>query len=75
MCLIILYPNIMTESLLHLGFLFGWSCSADFHQIVLPLFSILDFFVFSLDIGGTSVLVIVCVIFCAFVLLLMKSLD
>ena len=69
-----LSPNIMTESLSDLGFLFGWSCSADFRQIVLPSFSISDlFFVFSLDIGGTSVLVIACVVFCAFVMLLIEE--
>ena len=40
----------MTESILDLGFLFGWSCFVDIRQIVLPLFSIMDlFFVFSLD--------------------------
>ena len=53
----------------------GWSCSVDFRHIVLPSFSISDLlFVFSLDVDGTFVLVIACVIFCAFVMLLIEVL-
>ena len=48
------FKNLMINE-----FLFGWSCSADFRQIVLHSFLI--FFVFSLE---TPLLVIACVIFC-----------
>ena len=64
----------MTESLLDLGFSLGSFCSADYRQIALPPFSISDlFFVFSLDVGGTSVLIIASVVFCAFVMLLIEE--
>ena len=64
----------MSDFLLNLGFSFSWSCSVDSQQMALDSFSILDlFFVFFLDVGGTSVLVMVCVIFSAVVLLLIEE--
>ena len=64
----------MSDFLLNLGFSFSWSSSVDSQQMALDSFSILDlFFVFSLDVGGTSVLVMVCVIFSAVVLLLIEE--
>ena len=62
----------MTDLLLNLGFSFSWSCFVDSRQIVLDSFSILDsFFAFSLDVGGTSVLVMAYVI--AVVMLLIEE--
>ena len=61
----------MTNFLLDLGSSFGWSCFLGSWQIVLTSFSISDlFFVFSLNVGGTSVFVMACVVFCVVVMLL-----
>ena len=57
-----------------LWFSFGWSCSADSRQIMLDSFSILDLlFVFSIDVGRTSALVMACVIFCVAGVLINES--
>ena len=64
----------MTDFFLDLGFPFVWSCSVDSRQTELDSFSISDlFFVFYWGVGGTSVLVTACVIFCAVVMKLIEE--
>ena len=74
LCILGLVFLLLPMNLLDHTISFSWSCFVDSQQMALDSFSILDlFFVFSLDVGETSVLVMVCVIFCAVGLLLIEE--